>query len=105
MAPRVHTCCLEWRVAGVGRDRALGRAALPGKGACDGSQPQRRLGLVASLFMGGPPLPCSVTWEPTGDGKKVISLADNHILLWDLQESSSQAVVSDKLTVFTVVVF
>ncbi|MBZ3869295.1 Protein TSSC1 [Sciurus carolinensis] len=33
-----------------------------------------------------------VTWEPMGDGKKVISLADNHILLWDLQESSSQAV-------------
>lgn len=36
----------------------------------------------------------SVTWEPTGDGKRVISLADNHILLWDLQESSSQAAVS-----------
>ncbi|XP_058988757.1 EARP and GARP complex-interacting protein 1 isoform X4 [Mustela lutreola] len=35
-----------------------------------------------------------VTWEPTGDGKKVISLADSHILLWDLQESSSQAVLA-----------
>nr|XP_035931997.1 EARP and GARP complex-interacting protein 1 isoform X2 [Halichoerus grypus] len=35
-----------------------------------------------------------VTWEPTGDGKKVISLADNHILLWDLQESSGQAVLA-----------
>jgi EARP and GARP complex-interacting protein 1 len=31
-----------------------------------------------------------------GDGKKVISLADSHILLWDLQPSSSQAVVSKK---------
>lgn len=47
-----------------------------------------------SLICGTSPL--SVTWEPTGDGKRVISLADNHILLWDLQESSSQAVVSDK---------
>lgn len=36
----------------------------------------------------------SVTWEPMGDGKKVISLADNHILLWDLQQSSGRAVVS-----------
>nr|XP_019607590.1 PREDICTED: protein TSSC1 isoform X6 [Rhinolophus sinicus] len=38
--------------------------------------------------------PRPVTWEPTGDGKRVISLADNHILLWDLQESSSQAVLA-----------
>ena len=45
----------------------------------------------------------SVAWEPTGDGKKVISLADNHILLWDLQESSSQAVVSNEN--YTVIVF
>lgn len=32
-------------------------------------------------------------WEPMGDGKKIISLADNNILLWDLQESSAKAVV------------
>ena len=36
---------------------------------------------------------CSVIWEPMGDGKRVISLADNHALLWDLQESSTQATV------------
>lgn len=35
----------------------------------------------------------SVMWEPMGDGKKIISLADNNILLWDLQESSTKAVV------------
>ena len=35
----------------------------------------------------------SVLWEPMGDGKRVISLADNHALLWDLQESSTQAMV------------
>lgn len=32
-------------------------------------------------------------WEPMGDGKKIISLADNNILLWDLQESSNKAEV------------
>ncbi|XP_055361645.1 EARP-interacting protein homolog isoform X3 [Betta splendens] len=36
-----------------------------------------------------------VLWEPMGDGKRVISLADNHALLWDLQESSTQATVSN----------
>ncbi|KAF4795388.1 Protein TSSC1 [Turdus rufiventris] len=35
-----------------------------------------------------------VMWEPMGDGKKIISLADNNILLWDLQESSAKAVLS-----------
>lgn len=34
-------------------------------------------------------------WEPTGDGKRVVSLADNHLLLWDLQESASRARVGD----------
>ncbi|XP_029794441.1 EARP and GARP complex-interacting protein 1-like [Suricata suricatta] len=42
----------------------------------------------------GRPLPASVAWEPTGDGRRVISLADSHVLLWDLQESSSQAVLA-----------
>lgn len=36
-------------------------------------------------------------WEPMGDGKKIISLADNNILLWDLQESSAKAVVRNFL--------
>ena len=35
----------------------------------------------------------SVLWEPMGDGKRVMSLSDNHALLWDLQESSTQATV------------
>jgi hypothetical protein len=50
-------------------------------------------------------LPLSVTWEPMGDGKKVISLADNHLLLWDLQESSSQAVVSKRILEVSLAVF
>lgn len=39
-----------------------------------------------------------VLWEPMGDGKRVISLADNHALLWDLQESSTRATVSSRAT-------
>ncbi|XP_045579371.1 EARP-interacting protein homolog isoform X2 [Salmo salar] len=40
----------------------------------------------------------SVLWEPMGDGKRVISLADNHALLWDLTESSTQATISSSAT-------
>lgn len=43
----------------------------------------------------------SVMWEPMGDGKKIISLADNNILLWDLQESSAEAVVRNSFFFFT----
>ena len=53
----------------------------------------------------GTSLSLSVVWEPMGDGKKIISLADNHILLWDLQESSSQAVVSKRNNTAFVSVF
>ncbi|ROL44804.1 Protein TSSC1 [Anabarilius grahami] len=40
----------------------------------------------------------NVLWEPMGDGKRVISLAENHVLLWDLQESSSKATISSSAT-------
>ncbi|XP_036818751.1 EARP-interacting protein homolog isoform X3 [Oncorhynchus mykiss] len=40
----------------------------------------------------------SVLWEPMGDGTRVISLADNHALLWDLTESSTQATISSSAT-------
>ncbi|XP_069742300.1 EARP-interacting protein homolog isoform X3 [Narcine bancroftii] len=39
-----------------------------------------------------------VLWEPMGDGKRVASLTDNHVLLWDLQESSSKAALSSSAT-------
>uniref|UniRef100_A0A8C4Q1V3 EARP complex and GARP complex interacting protein 1 n=1 Tax=Eptatretus burgeri TaxID=7764 RepID=A0A8C4Q1V3_EPTBU len=41
----------------------------------------------------------SVLWEPMGDGTKVITLADNHLLCWDLKESSTEAVLSNSLSV------
>ncbi|KAK3537189.1 hypothetical protein QTP70_002626 [Hemibagrus guttatus] len=39
-----------------------------------------------------------VLWEPMGDGKRVISLAESHIVLWDLQESSTKATISSSAT-------
>ncbi|KAI4898441.1 hypothetical protein NFI96_000497 [Prochilodus magdalenae] len=39
-----------------------------------------------------------VLWEPMGDGKRVISLADSHVVLWDLQESSTKATISSSAT-------
>ncbi|XP_060677662.1 EARP-interacting protein homolog isoform X3 [Hemiscyllium ocellatum] len=39
-----------------------------------------------------------VLWEPMGYGTKIASLTDNYILLWDLQESSSKAVLSSSTT-------
>uniref|UniRef100_A0A673UYZ6 EARP and GARP complex-interacting protein 1 n=1 Tax=Suricata suricatta TaxID=37032 RepID=A0A673UYZ6_SURSU len=68
------------------RSRRAARARWHGR-PCSGTASP------ASLFT-GPPLSCSVAWEPTGDGRRVISLADSHVLLWDLQESSSQAVLA-----------
>lgn len=46
---------------------------------------------------------CSVLWEPMGDGKRVISLAENHVLLWDLRESSTKATV--RFIIFRIAVF
>lgn len=46
---------------------------------------------------------CSVLWEPMGDGKRVISLAENHVLLWDLQESSTKATV--RFIIFIIAIF
>lgn len=68
--------------------------AWPLCAGCGGALSHTFGGLKCPLLTLGTSASLSVTWEPTGDGKRVISLADNHILLWDLQESSSQAAVS-----------
>ncbi|KAL4624078.1 protein TSSC1, partial [Arapaima gigas] len=39
-----------------------------------------------------------VLWEPLGDGKRLVSLADNHVTLWDLEASSTKATVSSSAT-------
>ncbi|XP_077586788.1 EARP-interacting protein homolog isoform X1 [Stigmatopora nigra] len=58
-----------------------------------GHNPQT-LELLCDLEDGGNSNAACVLWEPMGDGKRVISLADNCVFLWDLQESSTQATVS-----------
>ncbi|OWK07139.1 TSSC1 [Cervus elaphus hippelaphus] len=57
----------------------------------DATSPAHALELLCHLEPAARGSTACVAWEPAGDGKRVISLADNHILLWDLQESSSQA--------------
>lgn len=65
------------------------------------ARPQgRRLGWVLGSSVLTRVLPLSVVWEPTGDGTRVISLADNHLLLWDLQASSRRALVGKRLSRF-----
>ncbi|XP_022417140.1 EARP and GARP complex-interacting protein 1 isoform X3 [Globicephala melas] len=60
----------------------------------DAASPAHALELLCHLGPAAHGSTACVAWEPAGDGKRVISLADNHILLWDLQESSSQAVLA-----------
>lgn len=74
----------------------LPRAAAhrqPGHEGAGGRRPAARLGTPVRAHGAPSPAP-SVAWEPAGDGSRVLSLADNHILLWDLRGSSRQAVVS-----------
>ncbi|XP_044796488.1 EARP and GARP complex-interacting protein 1 isoform X2 [Bubalus bubalis] len=60
----------------------------------DAASPAHALELLCHLEPAARGSTACVAWEPAGDGKRVISLADNHILLWDLQESSSQAMLA-----------
>ena len=76
------------------RSRCLPLLTGAGLGLAEGHVSKLRASGWAPCNSGLPPS-LSVAWEPAGDGKRVISLADNHILLWDLQESSSQAMVSN----------
>ncbi|KAK2489970.1 hypothetical protein MC885_006069 [Smutsia gigantea] len=82
---KVLTCAAVWRMP---KELEPGSHESPD----DSSSTAHTLELLCHLDNTARGSMACVTWEPTGDGTKVISLADNHILLWDLQESSSQAV-------------
>ncbi|KAB0405661.1 hypothetical protein E2I00_011913, partial [Balaenoptera physalus] len=97
---RRYLCSADGGKYHTGMPGRLRGSGIPGKqpslGQKDGTgaSPQEgRCSCVHGLRI----RPAFVAWEPAGDGKRVISLADNHILLWDLQESSSQAVVFIKI--------
>ncbi|XP_025723473.1 EARP and GARP complex-interacting protein 1 isoform X3 [Callorhinus ursinus] len=84
---KVLTCAAVWRMP---KELEPGSHESPD----DSSSTAHSLELLCHLDDTAHGSTACVTWEPTGDGKKVISLADNHILLWDLQESSGQAVLA-----------
>ncbi|KAB1267083.1 EARP and GARP complex-interacting protein 1 [Camelus dromedarius] len=62
----------------------------------DAASPAHALELLCHLDHAARGSTACVVWEPAGAGGRVISLADNHVLLWDLQESGSRAAVSDR---------
>ncbi|XP_064427951.1 EARP and GARP complex-interacting protein 1 isoform X3 [Mirounga angustirostris] len=82
---KVLTCAAVWRMP---KELEPGSHESPD----DSSSTAHSLELLCHLDHTAHGSTACVMWEPTGDGKKVISLADNHILLWDLQESSGRAV-------------
>ncbi|XP_061066647.1 EARP and GARP complex-interacting protein 1 isoform X1 [Eubalaena glacialis] len=84
---KVVTCAAVWRMPA---ELEPGGHESPE----DAASPAHALELLCHLGPAAHGSTTCVAWEPAGDGKRVISLADNHILLWDLQESSSQAVLA-----------
>lgn len=84
---KVQTCAAVWRMP---KELESGGHESPD----DSASPAQTLELLCHLDDAAHGNVACVTWEPMGDGKKVISLADNRILLWDLPESSSQAVLA-----------
>ncbi|XP_034715056.1 EARP-interacting protein homolog [Etheostoma cragini] len=88
---RVVSCAAVWRMPS---DWETGSHESPD----DSAHNPQTLELLCHLDDSAHINTVCVLWEPMGDGKRVISLADNHALLWDLQESSTQAKVSNTAT-------
>uniref|UniRef100_A0A8D0XVQ7 EARP and GARP complex-interacting protein 1 n=1 Tax=Sus scrofa TaxID=9823 RepID=A0A8D0XVQ7_PIG len=84
---KVLTCAAVWRMPA---ELEPGGHESPE----DAASPAHALELLCHLDHPARGSTACVAWEPAGDGKRVISLADNHLLLWDLQESSSQALLA-----------
>ncbi|XP_015236749.1 PREDICTED: protein TSSC1 [Cyprinodon variegatus] len=88
---RVVSCAAVWRMPS---DWDSGSHESPD----DSAHNAQTLELLCHLDNSAHGNAACVLWEPMGDGKRVISLADNHALLWDLQESCTQATVSSTAT-------
>ncbi|XP_070776548.1 EARP-interacting protein homolog isoform X1 [Enoplosus armatus] len=88
---RVVSCAAVWRMPS---DWETGSHESPD----DSTHNPQTLELLCHLDDSAHGNAACVLWEPMGDGKRVISLADNHALLWDLQESSTRATVSSTAT-------
>ncbi|XP_069462134.1 EARP and GARP complex-interacting protein 1 isoform X2 [Ambystoma mexicanum] len=88
---KVMTCATVWRMP---KELESGSHESPD----DSSSNPHTLELLCHLDNTAHGNMACVTWEPMGDGKKILSLADNHMLIWDLQESSTNAVLSSSAT-------
>uniref|UniRef100_A0AAY4CYP2 EIPR1-like beta-propeller domain-containing protein n=1 Tax=Denticeps clupeoides TaxID=299321 RepID=A0AAY4CYP2_9TELE len=83
---RVLTCASVWRMP---PEWESGSHESPD----DSSNSPQTLELLCHLDNMAHGNVACVLWEPMGNGKRLISLADNHAVLWDLQESSTKATV------------
>ncbi|XP_042598806.1 EARP-interacting protein homolog isoform X2 [Cyprinus carpio] len=88
---RVLTCAAVWRMP---PEWESGSHESPD----DSSNNPQTLELLCHLDNTAHGSVACVLWEPMGDGKRVISLAENHVLLWDLRESSTKATISSSAT-------
>nr|XP_055027426.1 EARP-interacting protein homolog [Misgurnus anguillicaudatus] len=88
---RVLTCAAVWRMP---LEWESGSHESPD----DSSNNPQTLELLCHLDNTAHGSVACALWEPMGDGKRVISLAENHVLLWDLQESSTKATISSSTT-------
>uniref|UniRef100_A0A8C5MMC8 EARP-interacting protein homolog n=1 Tax=Leptobrachium leishanense TaxID=445787 RepID=A0A8C5MMC8_9ANUR len=84
---KVMTCAAVWRIP---KELQAGSHESPD----DSSSNAQSLELLCHLDNTTHGNMACVTWEPLGDGKKILSLADNHLMIWDLQESSTKSVLS-----------
>lgn len=88
---RVQTCAAVWRMP---PEWESGSQESPD----DSVHSPQALQLLCHLDNATHGNVACVLWEPMGDGRRVISLAESHIALWDLQESSTKATVSGSAT-------
>nr|XP_010984272.2 EARP and GARP complex-interacting protein 1 isoform X2 [Camelus dromedarius] len=84
---KVLTCAAVWRMPA---ELEPGGHESPE----DAASPAHALELLCHLDHAARGSTACVVWEPAGAGGRVISLADNHVLLWDLQESGSRAALA-----------
>ncbi|XP_073424253.1 EARP and GARP complex-interacting protein 1 [Dendrobates tinctorius] len=88
---KVTSCAAVWRIP---KELQAGSHEVPD----DSSNNAQTLELLCHLDNDAQSNMACVTWEPLGDGKKVMSLADNYLMIWDLQESSTKATLGSSAT-------
>ncbi|XP_068136452.1 EARP and GARP complex-interacting protein 1 [Hyperolius riggenbachi] len=88
---KVTSCAAVWRIP---KELQAGSQEVPD----DSSNNTQTLELLCHLDNDSHSSVACITWEPLGDGTKLMSLAENYLMIWDLQESSTNAVLSNSTT-------